>query len=121
MSPKSYNKRVEFLRRYAARRKKFDLFKKKSDIEHIAGRIGAGYSMLVMCAFAIYQTASHLGDELGAIRPIAFVFFPIYAAWVLWDIIRLKQGYKILEEAGAENVSDLGHIQAMKAAQQTAH
>ncbi len=121
MTPESYNKRVEFLQRYARGRKKFDLFKKKSDIEHIAGRIGAGYSMIVISAFAIYRTVTHFSEDFGTMRTIALFFFPTYAAWALWDLMRMKQGYKILEEAGAENVSDLGHIQTMKAAKQASN
>ena len=119
MTEESRQKRIDFLRKYAKGRKKFDLFKKKSDLEHLQARIGAGYSMLVIFSFGIYRnTREFINDDYSRTDQLALIISIVGFSGYFYDLLRHKWAIRVMEETDVLSIDSLDHIAAIKEAQQ---
>jgi hypothetical protein len=121
MTQSSRQKRIEFLRRFAEGRKKSSFFKNKSDFEVIQSRIGAGYSMLIICGFSIYRNIREvINDDYSRTDLLTLILSLIGFGVFLYDLLRHKWAVRVMKESDVISIESLDHIAAIKEAQQVA-
>lgn len=108
-SENSIIRRVNVLRRLARQRKKFVLFKNKTDRALAHRQISSGYSLMVYFAVMYWiGRSSYFSHERGVFKgwviPCCVV---LYFIWLLYSTFKLRWACKVFDVYGAEMVSEI--------------